>query len=233
MDRVSKRRAYASYNDGCAAAHALDIVGERWALLVARELVLGPKRFSDLQRDVIGISATALTQRLRDLEEHNVVEQQALPLPARVPVYRLTPWGKRLEDVITALSMWGAQSPTLPVEADMSPDTVVLAMRAHAQPAPSLQRDCRVEIQLVDARYDDATPVAYTATLGPAGSAVAKGPAESADARVITDSRTWQHVLFGRTTLPQATAARRLTISPDNADSRRLTANLLRACGVK
>src|SRR5207248_10966145 len=91
---VSKRRSYASYNDGCAAAHALDVVGERWALLVVRELVLGPKRFSDLQRDVMGISATALTQRLRDLERQGVLEQEALPSPARVPVYRLTAWGQ-------------------------------------------------------------------------------------------------------------------------------------------
>ena len=121
----------------------------------------------------------------------------------------------------------------LPVEADMSPDTVVLAMRAHAQPAPSLERDRRVEIQLVDARYDDATPVAYTATLGPTGCEVDKGAAESPDARVVTDSRTWQHVLFGRTTIRKAITARRLTISPDNADSRRLAADLVRACGVK
>ncbi len=231
MSWVPRRRSYSSYNDGCAAAHALDLVGERWALLVVRELLLGPKRFNDLQRDVSGISATALTQRLRDLERQGVVEQEALPAPARVPVYRLTPWGRRLEDVITALSMWGAQSPELPREADMSPDTVILAMRAHARPDAGLEGDRRVEIQLTDVRHDDAAPVTYTATLGPAECSIVKGTDPGADAHVATDSRTWQHLVFGVTTLPKAIASMRLAVTPAGTAARRLAAALLKSCG--
>lgn len=228
---MTRRRSYASYNDGCAAAHALDIVGERWALLVVRELILGPKRFSDLQRDVIGISATALTQRLRDLESDGVLGQQALPAPARVPVYRLTPWGQQLENVIKALSMWGAQSSALPGEADMSPDAVVLAMRAHARADTTLRAERKVDLNLLDARHDDAGPIAYTVTLGPKGCTVLKESNGSADVQVTTDSRTWRHLLFGHADLPSSVDSSRLALEPDSADTRGLVDALTHACG--
>lgn len=228
-----RRRSYASYNDGCAAARALDVVGERWALLIVRELLLGPKRFSDLQRDVIGVSATALTQRLRDLEERDVLRQEVLPAPARVPVYRLTAWGERLEDVITALSLWGSQSTELR-DADMSPDTVMLAMRAHARPdpGPDPEKTHRVEIELADARHDDAAPVSYTSTVEPAGASLIRGGGARADVRVATDSRTWQHLVFGRVALEDAVAAGRLTVIPDEPASHRSVARVLRVHAV-
>jgi DNA-binding HxlR family transcriptional regulator len=227
---VPRRRPYASYNDGCAAAHALDIVGERWALLVVRELLLGPKRFSDLQRDVIGISATALTQRLRDLEREGVLEQQALPAPARVPVYRLTPWGRQLEYVIAALSGWGAQSSRLPRDADMSPDTVILAMRAHARPDPTRKTDLCVDIRLVDARNDGAPPAIYIATLRATECSIRKADAEQTEISVSTDSRTWQHLLFGRTSLAASIQTGQLVLSPHNNATRRDVQALLHAC---
>src|SRR3954453_1253947 len=80
-----------SYDDACGAAHALDLVGERWALLVIRELMLGPKRFSDLRRDLPGISANVLTQRLEGLEEIGAVMRRRLPPPVSAQVYRLPP----------------------------------------------------------------------------------------------------------------------------------------------
>src|SRR4051812_8156905 len=84
-----------SYEDACGAAHALDLVGERWALLVMRELMLGPKRFSDLRADLPGISANVLTQRLEGLEAAGVLIRRKLPPPASVHVYELTPPGLR------------------------------------------------------------------------------------------------------------------------------------------
>ena len=104
-----------------------------WTLILVRELLLGPKRFVELQRDIIGISPTVLSQRLRDLEVRGIAARHTLPAPARVDVYELTAWGLRLEAVNAALSMWAVGSPTLPRDADMSPDTLVLAMRAHAR----------------------------------------------------------------------------------------------------
>src|ERR671921_2798404 len=103
-----------SYNDACAAAHALDLVGERWALLVVRELVLGPKRFTDLRAGLPHVSPNVLAQRLRELEAAGVVRRRKLPPPAASRVYELTPWGEELEPVIIRLGRWGARSPLRP-----------------------------------------------------------------------------------------------------------------------
>src|SRR5438093_10617114 len=91
---VVTRRSYA---DGCAAAHALDLVGERWALLVVRELLLGPKRFTDLRAGLPGVSPNVLSQRLHDLEQVAVVRRHKLPPPAGAWVYELSDWGRQLE----------------------------------------------------------------------------------------------------------------------------------------
>jgi DNA-binding HxlR family transcriptional regulator len=95
--------AQRSYDDGCAAAHALDLIGERWALLVVRELVLGAKRFIDLEASLPTISPNVLAQRLKDLEDIGVVRRYRLPPPASVWVYALTEWGLELEPVLQAL----------------------------------------------------------------------------------------------------------------------------------
>src|SRR5919205_2844126 len=110
-----------SYEDACGAAHALDLVGERWALLVMRELMLGPKRFSDLRADLPGISASVLTQRLEGLEAAGVLVRRKLPPPAGTQVYELTEWGYESEPIFQALGRWAARSPlhdpTLPFSA--------------------------------------------------------------------------------------------------------------------
>src|SRR5215208_5385443 len=100
-----------SYEDACGAAHALDLVGERWALLVIRELLLGPKRFSDLRADLPGISANTLTHRLEGLEEIGLVVRRRLPPPANAQVYELTPWGYEAEPIIQTLGRWATRSP--------------------------------------------------------------------------------------------------------------------------
>ena len=92
-----------TYDDACAAAHALDLIGERWALLVVRELLLGPKRFTDLRAGLPGVSPNVLAQRLRELERAGVVRRRKLPPPAASRVYELTDWGKELEPVIVRL----------------------------------------------------------------------------------------------------------------------------------
>jgi DNA-binding HxlR family transcriptional regulator len=113
----SRRR----YEDACGAAHALDLLGERWALLVMRELMLGPKRFSDLRADLPGISANVLTQRLEGLEAAGVLVRRKLPPPASAQVYELTPWGYESEPIFQTLGRWAARSPqhdpTLPLSA--------------------------------------------------------------------------------------------------------------------
>ena len=114
---ASKRR----YDDACGTAHALDLIGERWALLVMRELMLGPKRFGDLRSDLPGISANVLTQRLEGLEASGLLVRRRLPPPASTQVYELTPWGYEAEPIVQSLGRWAARSPahdpTLPISA--------------------------------------------------------------------------------------------------------------------
>jgi DNA-binding HxlR family transcriptional regulator len=118
-----------TYDDGCAAAHALDLVGERWALLVVRELLLGPKRFTDLRAGLPNVSPNVLAQRLRELEEAGVVRRRKLPPPAASRVYELTEWGEELEPVIVSLGRWGVRSPLRPRDAALGVDSLVLSFR--------------------------------------------------------------------------------------------------------
>jgi DNA-binding HxlR family transcriptional regulator len=100
-----------SYDDACGAAHALDLLGERWALLVVRELMFGPRRFSDIKSDLPGISANVLTQRLEGLEAAGVLIRRRLPPPASAQVYELTAWGYEAEPIFMALGRWATRSP--------------------------------------------------------------------------------------------------------------------------
>src|ERR687889_2824463 len=103
-----------SYGDRCGIARALDVVGERWALLVVRELLLGPKRFTDLRAGLPNVGPDVLAQRLRELEAAGVVRRAKLPPPAASKVYELTPRGAELEPVILALGRWGSVAPVPP-----------------------------------------------------------------------------------------------------------------------
>jgi DNA-binding HxlR family transcriptional regulator len=114
-----------SYDDGCAAAHALDLIGERWALLVVRESLLGPKLFTDLRAGVPNARPNVLCQRLRELER--VASRRKLPPQAASRVYELTPWGEELEAVIVSLGRWGARSPWRPREAGLGVDSLILS----------------------------------------------------------------------------------------------------------
>ena len=120
-----------SYKQHCALAHALDVVGERWTLLVIRELLTGPKRFTDLQHNLPGIGTNLLAVRLRELEEADLLRRDTLPPPAASAVYELTSNGRRLENVIVELVGWGLRSIDVPTHSDhrRSPWSL-LALRA-------------------------------------------------------------------------------------------------------
>ncbi|MDD7937197.1 winged helix-turn-helix transcriptional regulator [Actinomycetospora lutea] len=133
------------YFDGCGAAHALDLVGERWALLVVRELVLGPKRFTDLRAGLPHASPNVLSQRLRELEDAGVLRRRRLPPPAASAVYELTEWGQELEPVLQALGRWAARS--LPESDSIKVDSFVLSLRTMFH--PELAADADTTLQLV------------------------------------------------------------------------------------
>lgn len=119
-----------SYGDLCGIARALDIVGERWALLIVRELLFGPKRFADLVRGLSGISQNVLTQRLRDLEQGGVLTRRRPLPPAAGVVYELTKRGRGLEPVLLALGRWGSPLERGPESStELSPDALLVALR--------------------------------------------------------------------------------------------------------
>lgn len=126
----SRRR----YADACGTAHALDLIGERWALLVLRELMLGPKRFSDLRADLPGISANTLTQRLEGLEAHGLLVRRRLPPPAAAQVYELTQWGYEAEPIVQVMGRWATRSPAHDPTMPLSATSLMLSFRTMGDP---------------------------------------------------------------------------------------------------
>ncbi len=118
-----------SYEDGCAAAHALELIGERWALLIIRELMLGPRRFKDLREGLPGISPNVLTQRLDELARASIIVRRMLPPPASARVYDLSEWGRELEPIIKSIGRWAASSPTMPMGKPLSVNSLILSLR--------------------------------------------------------------------------------------------------------
>jgi DNA-binding HxlR family transcriptional regulator len=118
-----------TYGDSCGIARALDIVGERWALLVVRELVLGPKRFTDLREGLPKLGPDMLAQRLRDLVQAGVVRRRALPPPAASQVYELTDWGSELAPVLMALGRWGSRVPLPDRAPPLGIDAAIVALQ--------------------------------------------------------------------------------------------------------
>src|SRR5688572_22300007 len=113
-----------SYGDQCGVARSLDLLGERWALLVVRELLFGPKRFTDLRAGLPGASPDMLAQRLRDLEEAGILIRRKLDPPAAVRVYELTDRGRALEPILIELGRWGSGLPLDP-EDPLSADSML------------------------------------------------------------------------------------------------------------
>jgi DNA-binding HxlR family transcriptional regulator len=136
------------YEDACGAAHALDLVGERWALLVMRELLLGPKRFGDLRADLPGISANVLTQRLEGLEAAGIVMRRKLPPPASVQVYELTPWGYESEPIFQVLGRWAARSPKHDPSLPLSAVSLLLSFRTMLDPERAKGIDARIGFRI-------------------------------------------------------------------------------------
>jgi DNA-binding HxlR family transcriptional regulator len=175
-----------TYGDRCGIARALDLVGERWALLVVRELLLGPKRFTDLRAGLPNIGPDVLSQRLRDLEAGGVVERATLPPPAASQVYGLTEWGRALEPVVLGLGRWGSRAPVPSEDAPLGPDAAMLALKTMFAPADGLH--ARYEVRFGENVYDvrvDGDRLDIT-----------RGTSEHPDATIATDPGTLATVLW-------------------------------------
>src|SRR5215212_2551105 len=129
-----------TYGDRCGVARALDVIGERWALLVVRELVLGPKRFSDLRAGLRGVAPDVLSQRLRELEAAGVLRRTTLPPPGGARVYELTAWGQQLEPLVVGLGRWGSRAPFPGGDAELGPDSFMIALKTLYRPGRAAGR---------------------------------------------------------------------------------------------
>ncbi|MFL6774845.1 MAG: winged helix-turn-helix transcriptional regulator [Sphingomicrobium sp.] len=141
------------YEDACGLAHALDLLGERWAMLVLRELAYGPRRFSELKADLQGISANVLTQRLIELESRRLVKKSKLPPPASVQVYEATEWGLEAIPLIANLGRWAARSPLHDPSLRMSHVSLVMSLQTLLSPELAEGLDLRIGFRLGDANY--------------------------------------------------------------------------------
>jgi DNA-binding HxlR family transcriptional regulator len=142
-----------TYGEACRFAHALDLVGERWALLIVRELLLGPKRFTDLRAGLPHASTNILADRLRELERSAVVRRRKLPPPAASSVYELTEWGRELEPVVTQLGAWGARAPIPPDSQEIGPDSIVLALGSLFDPEAAGELAATYNLRIGEDRF--------------------------------------------------------------------------------
>jgi DNA-binding HxlR family transcriptional regulator len=197
----TERRSYA---DPCGVARALDIVGERWALLIVRELMLGPRRFGQLRDGLPDTSPNVLAQRLRELEQDGVVRRYTLEPPASLTVYELTERGRQLEPILLGLGRWGSASPRI-AGREMSVASMLMALKSMFDPAT----DARVIYGLQLAGEEFGVRIADGEI------AITRGRPGKTDARIATDVTMLRTVVFLGTGVRAAEEAGALTITGD------------------
>jgi DNA-binding HxlR family transcriptional regulator len=202
-----------SYDDPCGLARALDLIGERWAMLVVRELLHGPKRFTDLRRGLPTASQNVLSQRLRELEEAGIVHRRRLGPPVSTSVYELTARGQDLEPVLFHLARWGSRAP-LTSTAPLSVDALVLALKTTFDPAAAGDLAARYELRLDEDRF--------RITVAGGRLDVARGGADLPDAVVETNAGTFRSLVFGGRSLADATRAGDVNVRGDRQAVARL-----------
>ncbi len=200
-----------SYDDPCGIARGLDRIGERWALLVVRELLLGPRRFTDLRAGLPQASPNVLSQRLDELEAAGIVQRRTLPPPAASAVYELTPWGKELEPVILSLARWGSRAP-LP-KGELSTNALMIALETtfDADAADAM----RARLSLTMSNEPFCVEVARKKL------AIERGPCANPDATITTDVRSLRAVAFGIEPLRQVRRDGRIEITGDETVAHR------------
>lgn len=177
------------YDDACGTAHGLELIGERWALLVLRELLLGPRRFSQLRADLPGLSANVLTQRLAELEERGLARRRMLPPPASAQVYEATEWGLEAEPVIQALGRWAARSPLHDPTLPLSGVSILLSFRTMIDEKRARKLDARIGFVFGKDRY--------VARVRKGRIKVAQGAVEECDAIISAPPTALAAVVYG------------------------------------
>lgn len=195
-----------SYDDPCGVARALDVVGERWALLVVRELLLGPKRFGALSSGLPGMSQNVLSQRLRELQEAGIVRRRTFGPPASSQGYELTERGRGLEPVLHALARWGSRIPVSSA-GGLSTDALMLALQTTFDPGAAGALRARLELRIGDDRF--------RAEIGEGRFGISRGGAGRADAILTAGAATLRALAFGGDAIADAVGRGDLRIEGD------------------
>ncbi|MFI9341096.1 winged helix-turn-helix transcriptional regulator [Streptomyces sp. NPDC052773] len=203
-----------SYDQYCSAARALDVVGDRWTLLIVRELLAGPRRYTDLHADLPGVSTDVLASRLKDMERDGLTTRRRLPPPGAAYVYELTPRGRRLLPVLQALGTWG--------QAELGERRPTDAVRAHWFALPLL-RALDGEAGVVEVRLEEGEFHLYVGADD--GPVYGDGPAPGEpDARLAMDVATCTALGRGELTLADAVRDGRVTVTGDGTVAKALRA---------
>jgi len=204
-----------SYDDACGAAHALDLLGERWALLVMRELMFGPKRFSDLRADLPGISANVLTQRLERLEKIGALQRRRLPPPAASHVYELTPWGYEIEPVFSALGRWAARSPLHDPTLPLSAASLMLSFKTMFDASKAKGLNARVGFHIGDETF--------LVQIQGGRCDAARQPFDAADVVFVGEATAIAAAVYGGVPLEALETKKALSVEGDRALAERFT----------
>jgi DNA-binding HxlR family transcriptional regulator len=208
-ENASKRAEKRWYDDACGTALAMELVGERWSLLIVRELMFGPRRFGELKKALGGISANVLTQRLEGMEEAEILTRQKLPPPASVQVYGLTSWGYASERAIQELGRWAVQSHRHDTSLPLSAASLMLSFRTMIDRSRSGAVDARIGFRLGDE--------AFVALVDEDGIAIRRGDPREAVAVFTSDPMTMASIVYGGRPIADAEAAGSLSLAGDRA----------------
>jgi len=194
------------YDDACGTALALEFFGERWSLLVMRELMLGPRRFGDLKTHLAGISANVLSQRLTSMERSGIVVRRKLAPPANVQVYELTPWGYEAEPIFQTMGRWATRSPLHDPTLPLSPTSAMLSLRTMIAPGGGYPP------MTLAFRFPDDS---FVGRLSRDELAIERAEVETADVTFTCDPTTFVRLVYGKWPFEEAEAPGLLTLGGD------------------
>ena len=201
------------YDDACGTALALEFVGERWSLLILRELMFGPRRFGEIRAHLPGISANVLTQRLAGLAEVGALVRRRLPSSATVQVYELTPWGLEAEPILQEMGRWATRSARHDPTLYLSPASAMMSLRTMIDRAGA-----RGMAMTVAFRFPDD---AFVATIADGGIVIHRGEDVAADVAFTTDPSTLAAVVYGKVPVADLEQAGMLSLTGDRVGAAR------------
>jgi DNA-binding HxlR family transcriptional regulator len=213
LSSVAKGNSKRWYDDACGTALALEFVGERWSLLIVRELMFGPRRFGELKANLPGISANVLTQRLEGLEEANILVKRKLPSALNVQVYELTEWGLLAEPIIQEMGRWSTRSRRHDVSLFLSPASAMMSLRTMID----REKASGERMTLAFAFPTDA----FVGTLIDGELAIRRGEESQADVRFVTDPTTFAFTVYAKIPFAQVESEGTMRIEGDRAAAQR------------